>query len=132
MKKLGAAFALWLWLSPAWAQPVIPQTQGTQPLALLSAATSQIVALITSKSIYVTHWDVIAAGAAGVQLVYGTGTNCATGQGALTGTYQLTAQTGLSVGDGSGIVLAAPQSNAMCVVFSGSTSAAGALSYARF
>lgn len=126
------AFLAWLLAAPALAQPVIPLTQASVPIDISSATTTQLVALKAGQSVYVTALSLIAAGTGNVQFVYGTGSACATGQGTLTGNYNLTAQTGLAFGNGSGVVLVVPQGNALCVTTSASPEVSGSLAYAQF
>jgi hypothetical protein len=121
-----------LWASMAHAQPVVPLTQQTAPITITTATTTQLVPAIAGRSIYVTALSVIAAGTGNIQFVYGTGVNCGTGQGNLTGNYNLVAQAGLVLGSGSGIVLVVPQGNALCAVTSAAVGMPGSLAYAQF
>lgn len=97
-----------------------------------SAATSQIVALSGSTKIYVTSFDFMAAGTTNVTLVYGSGTNCATGLTALTGVYPLIPQTGISKGSGIGAVLVVPAGKALCITNSAAIQVSGSVSYQQF
>ena len=74
----------------------------------------------------------MSAGTLNATIVYGTGTNCGTGTTSLTGAYPLIAQAGISKGNGMGIVLVIPVSNAVCVTTSGSSQLSGSMSYAQF
>jgi hypothetical protein len=133
MRKLGLAlFLTLLGFAPAQAQPVIPLTQASIPITISTATTTQLVALKAGQSIYVTSISIIAAGTGNIQLVYGTGTACATGQGNVTGNYSLTTQVGFTLGNGSGVVLVVPQGAALCAVTSGAVGMPGSLSYAQF
>lgn len=130
---LGLLIGWALVLSPdARAQSVIPQTQASIPITVSTATTTQLVAAITGKSIYVTSATIVAAGTGNIQFVYGTGTNCATNQGNVTGNFQLTAQTGFATGDGTGIVWVVPQGNALCITTSAAVAMPGVLAYAQF
>ena len=86
----------------------------------------------TNQAISVTSISLIAAGTTNVQFVYGTGTNCGTGQANLTGNYNLTAQVGFTLGNGSGVVLVLPKNTALCVVNSQAIAIPGSVSYAVF
>ena len=140
MRKL--LLTLWLCLLPALAgaQPVIPQTTASAAISVSTNGTVQLVAAPTLpgpggtlQAIYVTNWNVIAGGTTNVQLVSGTGTNCGTGQANVTGNYPLTAQVGLVVGSGEGVVLAVPAGKALCITTSGgSVAVAGSISYGVF
>lgn len=101
----------------------------TLPINISTAVTTQLVALNANYAIYVTHWDLMAGGAGNGTWVYGTGTLCATGQVALTGPYPLTAQAGLSVGNGSGTVLKVPKGNALCFIASAAVQYSGSFTY---
>lgn len=113
------------------ATPII-MTGGSVPISISTATTTQLIALSTGKSIYITAWDVIAAGAGNITLVYGTGSSCGTGTTALTGAYNLAAQFGIAKGDGMGPVLIVPASNALCAVTSAGTQMSGSVSYSQF
>lgn len=132
MRKLLLALVFCLAPGLVGAQPVITATQASIPITVSTQTTAQLVPAISGKSIYVTSAMVIAAGTTNVTFVYGTGTNCGTGQGNVTGTLQLTAQVGFAYGDGSGIIWVVPQGNALCVTNSQAIAIPGSLSYAQF
>lgn len=132
MRRLAFALALALTPTFAAAQPAIPTTQASVAIAITTATTTQLVALKSGQRIYVTAWDVIAAGTGNIQLVYGTGSSCGTGQTVLTGDYNLTAQAGLSKGTGNGAVLVVPLGNALCAVTSQAVTYSGSLAYAQY
>jgi hypothetical protein len=102
------------------------------PINLSTAATTQLVAAVSGKAIYVTAWDVIAAGTTNFTFEYGTGTNCAAGTAALTGPYSLVAQFGAAKGSGLGPVLVVPAGNALCAVNSATVQVSGSLAYTQF
>lgn len=102
------------------------------PINISTATTTQLVALSGTTKIYVTHWDVIAAGTGNITLEYGTGTTCGTGTTALTGAYNLTAQAGISVGTGVAPVLIVPAGNALCALTSAAVQMSGAVTYQQF
>ena len=110
----------------------IIQAGASVPINISTAATTQLVAGASGKSIYVTAWDVIAAGTGNIALEYGTGSNCGTGTTALTGAYNLTAQTGISKGNGLGPVLVVPSGNALCAFTSAAVQMSGSVSYTQF
>lgn len=115
---------------PAATQTLI-QATASVPITIATGTTTQIVALAAGKSIYVTGWNVVAAGTANFSLVYGTGTNCGTGTTALTGVYNLTAQSGLAFGGGLGPVLVTPVGQALCEVDSTTVQMSGSVAYAQ-
>lgn len=102
------------------------------PINISTATTTQLVAGISGKAIYVTAWDVIAAGATSFTFEYGTGANCAVGTTALTGPYGLVAQFGLAKGSGLGPVLVVPAGNALCSINSAAAQVSGSLAYTQF
>lgn len=112
----------------------VPAIQAAASVAIniSTATTTQLVALATNKVIFITSWDVISGGTGNFTLVYGTGSNCGTGTTSLTGPYPLTAQAGISKGDGTGIVLLVPPGNALCATTSASVQMSGSVSYAQF
>lgn len=110
----------------------LAQSAASVPINMSTATTTQIVAAVTSESIYVTSWDVIANGTTNFTFEYGTGTNCVTGTTALTGPYGFVAQFGVAKGSGLGAVLVVPQSKALCVVNSAAVQVSGSLAYSQF
>lgn len=102
------------------------------PINISTATTTQLVALSGTKNIFVTTWDVISGGTGNFTLVYGTGSNCGTGTISLTGPYPLTAQAGISKGDGTGVVLLVPRGNALCATTSAAVQYSGSVAYAQF
>lgn len=76
---------------------------------------TQLVALSAGQKIYVCGYSILAAGTVNVELDYGTGTACATGNNKMTPAYQLTAQVGIV--DGSPIYrgLSTAASNELCL-----------------
>jgi hypothetical protein len=110
----------------------IIQAGASVPINISTATTTQLVAASSGHSIYVTAWDVMAAGTGNITLEYGTGTNCSTGTTALTGTYTFTAQFGIAKGNGLGPVLIVPAGNALCALTSAAVQMSGSLSYTQF
>lgn len=97
-----------------------------------TATTVELVALNTSKTIWVTSFNVVSAGTGTIKFVYGTGTTCGTGTTDLTGAYNLTANGYVSVGSGLGAVLSVPKGNALCITTTGAVQRSGSVSYAQF
>lgn len=106
------------------------QADTSTPIAITTATTTELVALTSAKVIYVTAFDVIAAGTGNFKLVYGTGTACATGQGNISGDYNLAAQVGLTKG-GGGPVFIVPIGNALCAITSAAVTISGSLAYVK-
>jgi hypothetical protein len=110
----------------------IIQAGASLPINLSTATTTLLVAAVSGKAIYVTAWDVIAAGTTNFTFEYGTGTNCVAGTTALTGPYGLVAQFGAAKGSGLGPVLVVPAGNALCAVNSATVQVSGSLAYTQF
>ena len=110
----------------------IIQAGASVPINISTATTTQLVAAVAGKAIYVTAWDVIAAGTGNITLEYGTGSNCSVGATALTGAYGLAAQFGIAKGNGLGPVLVVPAGNALCAVTSATVQMSGSVSYTQF
>ena len=110
----------------------IIQAGASVPINISTATTTQLLAATTGKAIYVTAWDVIAAGTGNITLEYGTGSNCGTGTTALTGAYSLAAQFGIAKGNGLGPVLIVPTGNALCALTSAAAQMSGSVSYTQF
>lgn len=121
-------------IAPSAASPFpvsgnVIQADSSIRINIASATTTQLVALTSGKSIYITNFNVIAGGTGNITLEYGTGSSCATGTTTLTGAYPLIAQAGISNGVGLGPVLIVPASNALCAVTSAGVQMSGSLSY---
>jgi hypothetical protein len=110
----------------------IIQAGASVPISISTAITAQLVAGVSGKAIYVTAWDVIAAGTTNFTFEYGTGGNCAVGTAPLTGAYALVAQFGAAKGGGLGPVLVVPAGNALCAVNSAAVQVSGSLAYTQF
>lgn len=126
-----ASAALLSCAAPALAASA-PVADSSVAINVSTAATVQLVALSAGKRIYVTSYDVIAAGTGNVTFVYGTGSNCGTGTTPLTGAYNLTAQAGIAKGNGYGSVLVVPAGNALCVTNSAAVQMSGSVAYAQY
>lgn len=109
----------------------IIQADGSVPIAMTTAATTQLVALTSGQKIYITAWDATAAGTTNFKLVTGTGTNCGTGQSDLTGNYNWIAQAGIAKGSGLGPVIVAPTGQAVCGTNSAGVTVSGSLAYTK-
>lgn len=110
----------------------IIQGDTSAPIAISSATTTQVIALSSGKKTYIMGWDVVSAGAGTVQLEYGTGTNCGTVVGTLTGAYPLAANGGIVKPSGLGPALIVPASDEVCVVTTSSATAQGSITYTQF
>jgi hypothetical protein len=110
----------------------INQNNSSAAINISTATTTQLIALSGSTKIYVMAWDVIAGGTGNITLEYGTGSNCGTGTTVLTGAYNLTAQAGISKGDGSAPVLVVPAGNALCALTSAAVQMSGSVTFQQF
>jgi len=96
-----------------------------------SSGNVEIVALNGSDLIYICGISISAGAATGVQLIYGTGTACATGETDLTGVYPFAANGGLVMVNGGRPQFVVPAGNAFCVENSGANAIAGHVTYVR-
>jgi hypothetical protein len=110
----------------------IIQADKSAAINVATGTTTQLVALSSGLKIYVTSYDVIAAGTGNITFEYGTGSACGTGTTVLTGAYNLTAQAGIAKGTGLGPVLVVPASNALCVLTTASVQMSGSVAYTQF
>ncbi len=99
------------------------------PINLATQGTTQLVGAVNGNSILITSWDVMDGGAETFQLVYGTGSNCVSGQQPLTGPYPMIAQAGIAKGNGTGVILRVPQNNALCAIKSQAVQSSGSVSF---
>lgn len=105
-----------------------------QDSVVISTATSgnvELVALTTDETIYVCGWDVVATGTVAVQLIYGTGSACTTGETNLTGAYPLVANGGL-VHQSPFSITKTAVSNALCIELSAAVQVDGIVNYTKF
>lgn len=109
----------------------IVQADGSVPIAMTTATTTQLVALTSGQKIYIMAWDATAAGTTNFKLVTGTGTNCGTGQSDLTGNYNWIAQAGIAKGSGLGPVIVVPTGQAVCATNSAGVTVSGSLAYTK-
>lgn len=134
MRRIGAAFLAFLWLAnAALAQGIFPLPSFTIPIAGTVAASTRIVQAPTSgagvsRQIIVTQYTLVPVATGSVLFTYGTGTNCGTGTGNLTGTMVYSAGQAVSAGDGNGIILSVPGGNDLCITVA-TAAAPGHLTY---
>lgn len=100
-------------------------------ISTASSGNVELVALTASETVYVCGWSAVATGTVAIQLIYGTGTACATGETDLTGAYPLVANGGL-VDRGDFAVMRGAASNALCIELSGAVQVDGVLYYTKF
>lgn len=136
MARFLAALALLVglaWGPAAYAENVCTDT-GANVISVAvnvgSATTAQLVAAQGNQPIHVCSITATIAGTTPTALfIYGTGTNCATNNGNLSGTFAPTSGTLMSVGYG-GDLMVVPPGNELCVTTGGTTpSLQGILTY---
>ena len=110
---------------------IAPSTMASATINISTATTTKVITGITERWTYITSFNVIAGGSGNFQLVYGTDSTCGTGQVALTGAYNLTAQAGLVVGSGIAPALVIPTGNDVCVITSAAVQMSGSIAYAQ-
>jgi hypothetical protein len=100
--------------------------------SITTATTTQLIAGVSSKKIYVTHLFLNVSGADTVTLEYGTNANCAAGTTTIAGPFNYAANGGSTEGAGLGPVLIVPASDYFCVVTSAAVTLGGNLTYTQF
>jgi hypothetical protein len=94
-----------------------------------ASGNTELVALTTNQTIYVCDVLLVAGGTVEAQLIYGTGTACATGETDMTGAVALVANTGYAHDFKGRLKTAA--SNALCLELSGAVSVQGVVTYRK-
>lgn len=110
----------------------VPATTNQIAIAGTVAASTQIVAGVAGKRIYVTNVNMIPVATSVVTFTTGTGTNCGTSTASVTGAMTFT--TGnqpLALGVGNGAVFVLPLGFSLCVTIA-TAAAPGSLAYAIF
>jgi hypothetical protein len=119
--------------------PII-QCDKTANINVSTATTTQIIALVSSQTIYVCNYTIqiqgVATTAGTGKLIYGTGTACATGPVNLTAAYEGSTTAGnptvISVGAGLGTVTRTAASNALCYTSTTTTPQHVTVSYTQY
>lgn len=131
-----ALFALFAFGASAIAQFLPPPTtMASGPIAISTATTTLLVTGIPAtsspaKQIAVTAVDFVASGTGTIQFIAGTDSVCGTGTVNLTGAYSLTAQVGLTKGNGAGALWVAPPGFSICAVTGAAVGMNGSIAYA--
>lgn len=99
-------------------------------VSVSSSGNNELVALTASQTIYVCDLTLLADGAVDVQLIYGTGTACATGETNMSGLMKLVA-TGAGWTHDYGGRLKTAEANALCLELSGAVAVNGILTYRK-
>lgn len=97
-----------------------------------SSGQNQLVALLAGRSIYVCglHW--ISTSALSVNVTYGTGTNCGTGNTILEGAQAVAANGGLVIPVSPVPKWIVPAGQALCINLSAATQVSGSVTYGQF
>lgn len=96
-------------------------------ITLTATGPTQIITLTALSKIRICHISMSAASAVGIQLVQGTGVNCATGPANLTGVYQNATSIALDFPQNSALITAVSQ--ALCVTLSANVNVGGVVVY---
>lgn len=130
-------FALFLlaflatWGAQAQQSVVVPATTDSIAIAGTVAVRTKIITGVSGQSIYITSLALVPVATSAVTLSYGTGTDCATGTGTLTGVMTFAAGQTLNIGTGYGAVYVVPAGNDVCITVA-TAAAPGSLSYVIF
>jgi hypothetical protein len=97
---------------------------------------SQIIPLVSGEDIIICNVTIVSGSttANNVRLVYGTGSDCATGQTGLTGLLTLDLDSSLPgiIQSSAGGLYFVPTSNALCLEMSGSTQISGSITFVQY
>lgn len=126
------------WLSAQQQVPRPTVCNNSKMLQMTTATTTQLVALVAGQSVRVCSYAIqgsTTSTATTLQLVYGTGTACATGTTALTPAWNMPASSTalpMTHGDGVGQLFATPAGDALCATSSAAGTVNLLISYAQF
>ena len=98
-------------------------------ISTASSGNVQLVALTSGQTIYLCDFTIMAGGTVGVQLIYGTGTACATGETDMTGVLPLVVNSGWTHNYGGRLKTA--EANALCIELSGAVQVDGVATYRK-
>lgn len=102
-------------------------------LDMTTGTTTELVALTASRKIYVCSWLVMANGATTMTFKRGTGTNCGTGTTTISNAWELTAQVGFAMGNGTGVIFDNQNAgDALCVTNSAAVNLHVLVRYAKY
>lgn len=93
--------------------------------------TTELVALTSTQIIRVCSFVITSSLAGTASFVYGTGTNCGTGQIAITGAMTMAIATPIQISAANGSVMRTIASNALCLT-AGTGTVTGFITYAKF
>jgi hypothetical protein len=128
MRRLSAAFFILLGLANAALAQAWPNPSNQLSIAGTVAAATRIIQVPTGKQIVVTALMQAPVATSVVTYTYGTGTNCGTDTGSLTGAMTFAAGQEINMGNGVGPVMIVPPGNDLCVTIA-TAAAPGSLVY---
>ena len=116
--------------------PDLKQLIGCDSSVAISTASSgntELVALTSGMTVYVCGYMIVGDGDVDVQIIYGTGTACATGETDLTGAMPI-ASSGGGMAESSSFWrgMKSAASNALCIELSAAVQVSGILYYTKF
>jgi hypothetical protein len=126
----GLAVLPWVFNGSTWDREFTCPSSAV--INVTAAATTELVALTASQVIRVCSFTITGVTAlTTATFVYGTGTNCATGQAALTGAMQLGVSTAISNSAGNGSLFRTASANALCLT-AATGNVTGFVTYAKY
>lgn len=106
-----------------------PKDTSQVVISTASSGNVELVALTSGQTIYLCDFTIMSGGTVGVQLIYGTGTACATGETNMTGVMPLVVNTGWTHNYGGRLKTA--EANAFCIELSGAVQVDGVATYRK-
>jgi hypothetical protein len=128
MRRLSAAFFILLGLANAALAQSWPNPSIHLSITGTVAAQTQLIAAPAGKQIVVTTLLLTPLDTSVVAFTYGTGTNCGTGTGSITGAMTFGIGKVVNLGNGEAPVMIVPPGNDLCIIIQ-TAAAPGSLVY---